>query len=68
MKYIYITLVVIAFAITSCTNNFTDINTNPNAPVDVEPGLLLRNVLWESSEKLTYEGVVAGGLLAQQVT
>lgn len=57
-----------ALAITSCTNNFTDINTNPNAPVDVEPGLLLRNILWESSEKLTYEGVVAGGLLAQQVT
>jgi hypothetical protein len=68
MKHIYITLVVFALAITSCTNNFTDINTNPNAPVDVEPGLLLRNVLWESSEKLTYEGVVAGGLLAQQVT
>jgi len=52
----------------SCTNNFTDINTNPNSPVDVEPGLLLRNVLWESAEKLSYEGTVAGGLLAQQFT
>jgi hypothetical protein len=61
-------IIIVTLILTSCTNNFTDINTNPNAPVDVEPGLLLRNVLWESSEKLTYEGVVAGGLLAQQVT
>lgn len=52
----------------SCTNNFTDINTNPNSPVDVEPGLLLRNVLWESAEKLSFEGTAAGGLLAQQFT
>lgn len=61
-------IIIAVWLITSCTNNFTDINTNPNAPVDVEPSLLLRNVLWESSEKLAYEGVVAGGLLAQQVT
>ncbi len=44
-----------------------EINTNPNAPVEVEPSLLLRNVLWESGEKLSWEGFVAGSLLAQQV-
>ena len=68
MKKLYITLVIIAIAITSCTDNFTDINTNPNSPVDVEPGLLLRNILWESSEQLAFEGTAAGGLLAQQFT
>ena len=68
MKQIYFTLLIIIVAITSCVNNFTDINTNPNSPVDVEPSLLLRNVLWESAEKLSFEGVAAGGLLAQHFT
>ncbi|MFK7949478.1 MAG: SusD/RagB family nutrient-binding outer membrane lipoprotein [Saprospiraceae bacterium] len=65
-KIIYI--VTATLIMVSCTNNFTDINTNPNSPVDVEPGLLLRNVLWESAEKLSFEGTAAGGLLAQQFT
>lgn len=65
-KIIYI--VAATLIMVSCTNNFTDINTNPNSPVDVEPGLLLRNVLWESAEKLSFEGTAAGGLLAQQFT
>ena len=68
MKKIYFTIIIAVLATASCTNNFTDINTNPNAPVDVEPGLLLRNVLWESAEKLSFEGVAAGGLLAQHFT
>lgn len=66
MKKIYILALTLLLA-TSCTEDFMEINTNPNAPVEVEPSLLLRNVLWESGEKLSWEGFVAGSLLAQQI-
>lgn len=59
-------ILFLIIAVTSCTDDFTNINTNPNAPVEVEPELLMRNVLWEAGEKLSWEGYVAGGLLAQQ--
>ncbi|MGB0863638.1 MAG: SusD/RagB family nutrient-binding outer membrane lipoprotein [Saprospiraceae bacterium] len=67
MKFKISIIIVCLFAVTSCTDDFTEINTNPNAPVEVEPSLLLRNVLWESGEKLSWEGFVAGSLLAQQI-
>jgi len=55
-------------AITSCTKDFEDINTNPNAPSTVQPSLLLRQVIYDFGENMSYEGFVAGDLLAQHRT
>lgn len=52
----------------SCTDNFEEINTNPNAPISVQPDLLLRQVLYDYGEEMSYEGFVAGNLLSQQFT
>ena len=56
------------FMVTSCTNGFEEINTNNNSPIDVQPELLLRNVLWDYNENMAYEGFVSGGLLSQHFT
>jgi hypothetical protein len=67
MKHILGSLIIfIAFA--SCTDNFKSINTNENAPIDVQPALLLRKVLWDFNENMAYEGFVSGGLLSQHFT
>ncbi len=52
----------------SCTQDFEEINTNPNAPVSVQPSLLLRQVIYDFGEELSYEGFVAGDLLSQHRT
>jgi len=52
----------------ACTEDFQEINTNPNAPVDVQPSLLLRQVQWDYAEQMSYEGFVAGNLLGQYFT
>lgn len=52
----------------SCTTDFEDINTNPNAPVEVQPSLLLRQVIYNFGEEMSYEGFVAGDLLSQHRT
>ncbi|QHI36855.1 hypothetical protein IMCC3317_22250 [Kordia antarctica] len=64
----YIILTIVAFTIFSCTQDFEEINTNPNAPVDVQPSLLLRQVIYNYGEEMSYEGFVAGNLLAQHLT
>lgn len=66
-KYIY-TIAIIAFTLASCTTDFEEINTNPNAPVAVQPSLLLRQVIYNFGENMSYEGFVAGDLLAQHRT
>ena len=53
---------------TSCTKDFEDINTNPNAPNTVQPSLLLRQVIYDFGEQMSYEGFVAGDLLSQHRT
>ncbi|MFK7832027.1 MAG: SusD/RagB family nutrient-binding outer membrane lipoprotein [Winogradskyella sp.] len=53
---------------TSCTKDFEAINTNPNAPSAVQPSLLLRQVIYDYGENMSYEGFVAGDLLAQHRT
>ncbi|MEP0675314.1 MAG: SusD/RagB family nutrient-binding outer membrane lipoprotein [Nonlabens ulvanivorans] len=71
MKYIYKYYFLIAFisiGITSCTADFEEINTNSNAPVTVQPSLLLRQVIYNYGEEMSYEGFVAGGLLGQHMT
>ena len=52
----------------SCTKDFEEINTNPNAPNNVQPSLLLRQVIYDFGEQMSYEGFVAGDLLSQHRT
>jgi len=52
----------------SCTTDFEEINTNPDAPIDVQPSLLLRQVIFDYGEQMSYEGFVAGNLLGQYFT
>ncbi|AZQ43539.1 SusD/RagB family nutrient-binding outer membrane lipoprotein [Nonlabens ponticola] len=72
MKHIYkyniILLAIISAIAVSCTDDFEEINTNPNAPVSVQPSLLLRQVIYDYGEQMSYEGFVAGGLLSQHLT
>lgn len=66
-KHIYI-LAIAVFTLASCTKDFEEINTNLNAPVSVQPSLLLRQVIYNFGENMSYEGFVAGDLLAQHRT
>jgi hypothetical protein len=68
MKKIIYTIAIFAFTFASCTKDFEDINTNPNAPVSVQPNLLLRQVIYDFGENMSFEGFVAGDLLAQHRT
>ncbi len=54
--------------LTSCTKDFEEINTNTNAPVSVQPSLLLRQVIYDYGEQMSYEGFTAGNLLGQYMT
>lgn len=58
----------ILFLFTACTTDFESINTNPNAPVSVQPELLLRQVIYNYGDEMSYEGFVAGNLLGQYFT
>ncbi|MFC5048485.1 SusD/RagB family nutrient-binding outer membrane lipoprotein [Aquimarina hainanensis] len=66
MKIIY--SVIIGMLLLGCTKDFEEINTNPNTPVDVHPSLLLRQVIYNYGEEMSYEGFVAGNLLGQYLT
>lgn len=52
----------------SCSKNFEEINTNGNSPTDIQPDLLLRHVIYNYGEEMSYEGFVAGNLLGQYFT
>ncbi len=65
-KLIYI--LIIATALSACDKDFEKINTNPNAPNEVQPELLLRQILYNYGEEMSYEGFVAGNLLGQYFT
>lgn len=54
--------------LSACTDEFSEINTNPNAPIEVQPELLLRQVIYDYGEQMSYEGYVAGNLLSQHFT
>ncbi len=58
----------ILLAFVGCTKDFESINTNPTTPVDVQPELLFRKVLYDYAEQMSYEGFVAGNLLGQYFT
>lgn len=58
-------LLSICFLLTTCTQDFEAINTNENAPSEVQPELLFRQVLYGYGDAMSYEGFVAGNLLSQ---
>lgn len=68
MKHIIYFSFISFFALASCTTDFEAINTNPNAPNEVQPSFLLRQVIYNYGEEMSYEGFVAGNLLAQHFT
>ncbi|MGB1231400.1 MAG: SusD/RagB family nutrient-binding outer membrane lipoprotein [Winogradskyella sp.] len=67
-KIIFILSIFSLIITTGCTKDFENINTNPNAPSAVQPSLLLRQVIYNFGENMSYEGFVAGDLLAQYRT
>jgi hypothetical protein len=64
----YIGIFVVLFSLTSCTDEFESINTNTNAPVSIQPDLLLRQIIYDYGDEMAYEGFVAGNLLGQYFT
>lgn len=66
IKNIYVLGLI--FSLLACTDEFPEINTNPNAPISVQPALLLRQVIYDYGEQMAYEGFVAGNLLSQHFT
>lgn len=64
-RLFFIILTVILLG--SCTEDFQDINTNENAPTEVQPELLLRQVLYGYGDAMGYESFVAGNLLSQHL-
>ena len=68
-KYITSLLLITAILCTNaCTKDLDTINTNPNAPIQANPDLLLRKVIYDYGEQMSYEGFVAGNLLGQYFT
>ncbi len=64
----YIIYLLLFSALVSCTKDFEKINTNPTSPTEVEPSLLLRQVIYNYGDEMSYEGFVAGNLLGQYFT
>ncbi len=67
-KLTYLILAVTLLGAASCKKNFEELNTNPNSPNEVHPSLLLRQVIYDYGEQMSYEGFVAGNLLGQYFT
>lgn len=64
----YASCCILLVSIIACTKDLDSINTNPNAPIEVTPSLLLRKVIYDYQEQMSYEGFVAGNLLGQYFT
>jgi hypothetical protein len=65
-KYIIIFITILGLA--SCTKDLSEINTNPNSPIDAQPSLLFRKVLFDYGEQMSFEAFDAGNLLGQYFT
>jgi Starch-binding associating with outer membrane len=68
MKYPIYALAIALLLTGACAKDLDTINTNPNAPIEVNPSLLLRKVIYDYGEQMAYEGFVAGNLLGQYFT
>nr|WP_294895713.1 SusD/RagB family nutrient-binding outer membrane lipoprotein [uncultured Pedobacter sp.] len=64
----YIILLIATLGLASCTKNLSEINTNPNSPIDAQPSLLFRKVLFDYGEQMSFEAFDAGNLLGQYFT
>ncbi|NJC26373.1 SusD/RagB family nutrient-binding outer membrane lipoprotein [Neolewinella antarctica] len=64
MKHILSVLVILGL-FTGCTEDFAEINTNPNGPVTVQPDLLFRQVIYGFGNDMGREGFAGGALLSQ---
>lgn len=49
----------------ACTKDFEAVNTNPNEPTEVPAGLLLRQVIFDYADAMSYEGFTGGANLGQ---
>ena len=49
----------------ACTQDFAEVNTDPDAPVDVAPELLLRQVIYDYADHMSFEGFTGGANLGQ---
>lgn len=67
-KLKYISVSAMLFLSMACTKDFEEINTNPNAPTQAQPDLLLRQVSYGFGDEMSFEGYSAGTLLSQQFT
>ncbi len=67
MKRFLISLLAV-LTMAACTKDLSQINTNPNSPIDAQPSLLLRKVLFDYGEQLSFEAFDAGNLLGQYFT
>ncbi len=65
MKNKILALLALPLVLLACKKDFEEINTNPNAPTTVEPEFLLRQVIYDLGEQMSYESFVAGNLLSQ---
>ena len=61
-------IALLLLVLSSCTDGFTDINTNPNAPEEVDAQFLLANVLYNAANNNAVDGWENGNLLAQLTT
>jgi len=68
MKKIILVSISMVFLLFACNKDFETINTNPNDPTQVDPEFLLRQVIYNIGEEMSYEGFVAGNLLSQHFT
>ena len=66
--FLLVRISVVLLLFSSCTQDFQEINTNPNAPVAIQPSLLLRQIIYDYGEQMSYEGFTAGNLLGQYTT
>ncbi len=66
-KYILTTLFLFLI-LSSCDEGFEELNTNPNAPSKVAPGLLLPNIIRTTSNTLVNHAYSVGNLVVQYST
>ncbi|MBK0383839.1 SusD/RagB family nutrient-binding outer membrane lipoprotein [Pedobacter sp. SD-b] len=64
----YIILLIATLGLASCTKDLSEINTNTNSPIDAQPSLLFRKVLFDYGEQMSFEAFDAGNLLGQYFT
>ena len=60
-----VSLAALAALLPGCTDDFPALNTDPNAPTAVAPELLLRQVIFDYADHMSFEGFTGGANLGQ---